>query len=176
MDSNMKKKCPKWLSILSNLDIIIGGIALVVLVAITFAGVIARRFFNSPFSWLEELQVFCTLWLVYIASGAVFRTIDHISIEIIVDSLNDKIKWVVEFLIYLVVMATLAFTLYRSTLLVQQLFATSRLTNILKIPYYLVYIPLPIGCVLMMVSDTIAIVNRLFIKRFKKNTNEEAGE
>ena len=174
--SDKKKDQLSWRGVLANLDIIISGVALVILVAITFVGVIARRFFNSPFAWQEEMQVFCTLWLVYLASGAVFRTIDHISIEIIVDSLNGKIKWVIEILIYLVVMATLAFTLYRSSLLVQQLYTTNRLTNILKIPYFLVYIPLPIGCVLMMISDTITTVDRLFIQRFKKNPNEEAGE
>lgn len=176
MDSNTKKKRSKFMTILCNLDIIISSLALIVLVAITFLGVIARRVFNSPFAWQEEMQVFCTLWLVFMASGAVFRTIDHISIEILVDSLNDKVKWVIEIFIYLVVMATLAFTLYRSSLLVGQLYATGRVTNILKIPYFLVYIPFPIGCVLMIVSNTIMTIDRLFIKRFKKNTEEEVAD
>lgn len=163
-------------NVLKNLDVIISGIALIVLVLITFFGVIARRVFNSPFQWGEEIQVLCTIWLVFIASGAVFRTIDHISIELIVDSLTGKVKWVIELLIYLIVMATLVFTLYRSSLLVQQLFVTGRTTNILKIPYFLVYIPFPIGCVLMMVSDTLVTIDRLFTKRIKKNGEKETEE
>lgn len=174
MEHNQNPKRQTLLTIVGNLDIIISGLALVALVLITFLGVIARRVFNSPFAWQEEMQVFCTLWLVFIASGAVFRTIDHISIELVVDALGEMLKWAVELFVYLVVMATLAFTLYRSYLLVAQLYETERLTNILKIPYYLAYIPFPIGCVLMMVSDTVVTVRRLFLKRGSSTKEEEA--
>lgn len=175
MDHNRNPKRPAFWAIVRNLDIIISGLALTALVLITFLGVIARRVFNSPFAWQEEMQVFCTLWLVFIASGAVFRTIDHISIELLVDALGPKLKRIVELFVYVVVMATLAFTLYRSYLLVEQLYVTERLTNILKIPYYLVYIPFPIGCVLMMASDTAVTAQRLFGKR-ETNTKEEEAE
>ena len=163
-----------WKTILVNLDIIISGIALIALVLITFLGVIARRVFNSPFSWQEEMQVFCTLWLVFIASGAVFRTIDHISIELLVDSFGPKLKKATEWFVYIVVMGWLFFTLYRSSLLVIQLYETNRLTNMLKIPYYLVYIPFPIGCVLMMLSETYVTIQRLIFKRDPRKEAEEA--
>lgn len=175
MDNNRKTGRGTLWTILRNLDIIISGFALIALVLITFFGVIARRIFNSPFAWQEEMQVFCTLWLVFIASGAVFRTIDHISIELLVDTFGPKLKWIVELLVYVVVMATLVFTLYRSYLLVEQLYVTNRLTNILKIPYFWVYIPFPIGCILMMISDTVVTVKRLFIKHTAQK-NEQKGE
>lgn len=173
MNQNQNPKQQTLMAVLRNLDIIISGCALTALVIITFLGVIARRVFNSPFAWQEEMQIFCTLWLVFIASGAVFRTIDHISIELVVDSLNDTLKRLIELMGYVVVMATLAFTLYRSYLLVEQLYVTERMTNILKIPYYLVYIPFPIGCVLMMISDTVVTVERVLLKRGKKTEEPE---
>ena len=174
MESEKAKKTIKFLDVIKNLDIIVSGIALVMLVIITFLGVIARRIFNSPFQWGEEMQVMCTIWMVFIAAGAVFRTTDHIAIELIVDNFKGRLKWVVDLLIYLVVMATLIFTFYRSFLLVQQLVETGRTTNILKLPYYLVYIPFPIGCVLMMVSDTIVTIKKLFCKH--ENYTEEKEE
>lgn len=173
MGNETEKKPIKFLDIIKNLDIIVSGIALVMLVVITFLGVIARRIFNSPFQWGEEMQIMCTIWMVFIASGAVFRTVDHISIELIVDNFKGRLRWIVDLLIYLVVMATLAFTLYRSVLLVQQLVVTGRTTNILKLPYFLVYIPFPIGCVLMMVSDTIVTIKKLFCKHEDETEKKE---
>ena len=93
----------------------------------------------------------------------------------LVDTFGPKLKWIVELLVYVVVMATLVFTLYRSYLLVEQLYVTNRLTNILKIPYFWVYIPFPIGCILMMISDTVVTVKRLFIKHTAQK-NEQKGE
>lgn len=171
MERSPDIKQSKFLNILSNADIFISGAALVFLVCLTFIGVIARRFFSAPISWQEEVQVFCILWLVFLASGAVFRTIGHVSIEIFVELFNKKIQWVLEILVYVIVTITLIYTLSRSTVLVNQLFATSRLTNILKIPYGFLYLSLPIGCVLMLISNTIAVVRRNFIEYFKKDAD-----
>ncbi len=172
MNSDSKKSL--FWTLLNNADVFVSGCALIALVAITFSGVIARRVFNSPFAWLEEMQSFFTLWLVFIASGAVFRTTDHIAIEIVVDSLPPVVKRIVEVLIYLVVMATLVFTFVRSSILINQLITIKRVTNMLKIPYFLVYLPLPIGCIMMMISDTITTVRRLILDPIKMKNNKEA--
>ena len=55
MDNNRKTGRGTLWTILRNLDIIISGFALIALVLITFFGVIARRIFNSPFAWQEEM-------------------------------------------------------------------------------------------------------------------------
>ena len=172
MNSNSKKSI--FWTLLNNADVFISGCALISLVVITFSGVIARRVFNSPFAWLEEMQSFFTLWLVFIASGAVFRTTDHIAIEIVVDSFRPTAKRITEVLIYLIVIATLVFTLIRSSILINQLINIKRVTNMLKIPYYLVYLPLPIGCVLMIISDTITTVKRVILDPIKMKNNKEA--
>ena len=174
MSLNANSKKSKFWYFLNNADIFVGGCALIALVVITFSGVIARRVFNSPFAWLEEMQSFFTLWLVFIASGAVFRTIDQIAIEIVVDSFRPTAKRIAMVLIYLVVMATLGFTLVRSLILIDQLINIKRVTNMLKIPYFLVYIPLPIGCVLMIISDTIVTVKRVILEPLKLKNDKEA--
>ena len=61
--------------IAGNLDIIVAGIALIVLIALTFAGVVMRYIIGQPFTWLEEVQLFCMVWIVFAAGGAAFRTV-----------------------------------------------------------------------------------------------------
>ena len=45
--------------ILSNLDLIIACIFFVILVAVTFFGVIMRYFLSDPLHWTEEVQLGC---------------------------------------------------------------------------------------------------------------------
>lgn len=45
----------KWIQKLRQIDIGISVIALVLLIAVTFAGVIFRYVFSKPFSWQEEV-------------------------------------------------------------------------------------------------------------------------
>ena len=45
-------------TVLMNLDAIISGISLVIVVCITMAGVIMRKVVGQPFAWLEEMQLF----------------------------------------------------------------------------------------------------------------------
>ena len=47
--------------ILANLDMVFAGIALVVLIVVTFGGVIFRYLLDSPIIWAEEVQLWCFL-------------------------------------------------------------------------------------------------------------------
>ncbi len=62
------KKENKGLSILANLDILIAAAVLAVLVVLTFLGVIWRYFLAHPFTWLEEVQMACMVWIVFRAA------------------------------------------------------------------------------------------------------------
>ena len=44
-------------SCLANLDLMIAGTVLAILIVLTFAGVIWRYFLGKPFTWLEEVQL-----------------------------------------------------------------------------------------------------------------------
>ena len=68
------KKQNSLKTILGNLDIIVASVTLIVLIALTFAGVVMRYIVGQPFTWLEEVQLFCMVWIVFAAGGAAFRT------------------------------------------------------------------------------------------------------
>lgn len=55
--------------IVGNLDVMIAGIALVILIICTFMGVVMRYFFNNPFVWLQEVQLWCFTWVVFFGCG-----------------------------------------------------------------------------------------------------------
>ena len=66
----MKKKENKALSLLLNLDIAIASTVLALLILLTVSGVVYRYVLDKPFTWLEEVQLACMVWVVFAAGGA----------------------------------------------------------------------------------------------------------
>ena len=94
MGQNIKKVIKNW-------DICIASLMLLLLVALTFSGVIMRYIVGKPYTWLEEVQLFCIVWIVFCAGGAAFRTGNHVAIEILVDSFSRKIQRGIQVIIIL---------------------------------------------------------------------------
>ncbi|NMB43066.1 MAG: TRAP transporter small permease subunit, partial [Clostridiales bacterium] len=106
------------MKVISRLDVIISGLALTLIVFLTLAGALSRRFLNQPFVWLEEIQLFLEVWVVFLGAGAAFRTGSHVAIEVVVDALPEKAKKVIDVIISglaltLIVFLTLAGALSR---------------------------------------------------------------
>jgi len=144
-----------------NIDLIIAGIAMLVLIFVTFAAVILRYCVRKPLIWGEEMQLFCFVWAALFGSGAVFRNGGHVAIDILVDLFPPKIQKIVESVVYVIVVGILAFLFWQSFLLTKQMYTTNRVTNILRIPYWIVYGAMPAGCVLMILNHGIAVYRKL---------------
>ncbi len=159
----MNKK-NKVLTYLLNLDLVIAGIFLVLLIIITFFGVLMRYLFNNPFIWQEEIQLWCFIWIVFFGSGAAFRNGSHVAIEILVDFMSPFVQKIIDIIIYIIVMYVLYYFMIHGSTLVKQLINSGRTTNILDVPYPIIYGALPVGCGLMMINYTAVILKTLFFK------------
>lgn len=145
-----------------GIDYLIAGLCLTILVLVTFVGVIFRYFLNAPLIWEEEIQLMMITWTIYFGAAAAFRTGGHIAIDMIVDMFPAKIQKVFDILIFLVTTGVLLFLMTNGGALVRQFIRTGRTTNILHIPSQFVYVAIPIGCVLMLLSNTVYFVRKLF--------------
>lgn len=146
------KKSSSFLRALVNLDIAVSGVALVVLVVLTFCGVIARYAVGKPLSWIEEIQCLCIVWVVFGAAGAAFRTGSHVAIELIVDALPNALQKIAKLLITVIVVLTLLFLMKTSISYLQLFIRTGRTTSVLHISYVLIYVIAPVSCVLQIVN------------------------
>lgn len=146
------KKENKFLTFLGNLDIVVASIMLILLITFTFLGVIWRRVFGAPFTWLEEVQLACMVWIVFAAGGAAFRTGNHVAIEMIVDLFPAKIQKIFEYVIAAIVLAVIAYLFYQSIGFIGIFVKSGRSTPMLHIPYTLIYGIAPVSYVVMIVS------------------------
>ena len=139
-------------SVLCNLDTVLAGVVLTVLVALTFAGVLCRYLFAAPFTWLEEVQTSCMVWIVFAAAGPAFRAGSQVAIEMIYDMFPTVGKKVLNILISLVVVGVLAYLFYQSIGFINIFLKSGRSTPMLKIPYAVVYGIAPLSYIDMLAS------------------------
>ena len=144
-DSMLKK-------IIGNLDVVVASIALIVLILLTFSGVIMRYVVGKPYTWLEEVQLFCMVWIVFAAGGAAFRTGSHVAIEMVVEMFPEKVQKVIGYLIDVVVFVVIAYLFYNSIGFIQMFIKNGRASSMLKIPMTVQYGIAPVSYILMIIS------------------------
>lgn len=152
------KQGSKLRAVLGNLDTIVASVVLALLIILTFAGVIFRYVLGAPFTWLEEVQTSCMVWIVFAAAGAAFRAGNQVAIEMIVDLMPEKMQKIAEIFISVVVVVVLAYLFYQSIGFINIFVQSGRSTPMLKIPYAFIYGIAPVSYVLMIVSYFYALV------------------
>ena len=140
--------------ILSNLDLVLAGIAFTILVAVTFGSVIFRYLLSSPIMWAEEVQLWCFLWITFLGAGAAFRYGSHVAVEIVFDILPKNVQKVLTVINYLIVMGILIYVCFLGFDLLSLMLKIHKTTAILRVPMWFINAIVPIGCVIMMVSTT----------------------
>ena len=145
-------------SVLGNIDTIIACVVLAVLVVLTFAGVIFRYVMSQPFTWLEEVQTSCMVWIVFAAAGPAFRAGNQVAIEMVYDMFPNVGKKVLNIFISVVVVVVLAYLFYQSIGFINIFVQSGRSTPMLKIPYAFIYGIAPVSYVLMIVSYFYALI------------------
>lgn len=147
-----------------SLDLVISGIALIVLIILTFLGSLMRYIINKPIIWQEEVQIGLAIWAIFFGASAAFRYSNHIAIDMIVDMFPKNIQKIIEVLIAIITISVLLFMLINGKNLVLQFIKTNRSTNILHIPSQYIYSAIPIGCFLMIINYIIAEIKVIFGK------------
>ncbi len=142
----------KILQITCNIDMILACIALVILIVVTFFGVIMRYCFGNPFIWQEEVQLALIIWVVFLGGRIAFIMGNHAAIDVIYEVFPQKLKRVATVLITVVSIIILTYVAYQGYQYLMQMYASNRVTNLLRIPYVWIYAPLPISCITMAIQ------------------------
>jgi TRAP-type C4-dicarboxylate transport system permease small subunit len=156
---------------LKNVDLLIAGCALILVVGLTLFGVVMRYCFNAPPPWLEEIQMLGIVWLSMFGGSAAFRLGGHVAIEMVVDLLNDGPRRAARIATFCVVIAVLCFITYQGYSLLLKLHQAGRATSILHIPYSFIYSAVPVSGLLMLYNFAAAEGGNLFLRGWA----EQAG-
>lgn len=147
------QKPKRFVDVLRNLDMYIACLALGVLIAITILGVAMRYIVNRPIYWMEEVQLWCFVWVTFLGACAVARSASHIAIDAITSLFPMSVRRSLGAFAVLVTIAALAFLGYYACYHVFQMYERERLTNILGIPYALIYLVVPLSCLIICLTS-----------------------
>lgn len=129
--------------IIGNLDVIIAGISLCAIVFMTVAGVIMRKVVGEPFAWLEEMQLFCFVWTIFLGGSVAFRTGGQVSIDLVAARLNPNARRILDLFCYIVTIIVLIYLTVGGVGLAESV--TKKLPHTLKLNTLTLISPAPSG-------------------------------
>lgn len=142
----------KIMGFFSKAEMFIAEVMLAALILVTVTGTITRYFLGMPFTWMEEFQLACVVWIVFLTGSAAFYTKSHVAIEMLVDLFPATWQKVIDVFIGIVVLAVLVFVVLTSVKYLGVFTRSGRCTPILKVPYAWIYGIVPVSCVLMILE------------------------
>jgi TRAP-type C4-dicarboxylate transport system permease small subunit len=141
--------------LLDNLEEVIAGIGLVLVVAITVYGIFNRYVLEGSAVWAPELAGFLFTWVVFLGASAALKRNMHISIGVVVRFLHPRVRAVVEVIADMVLVAFLAYATYLAMKIT--ISSHSRLSPVMRMPFSYVYASAALGFALMLLRRCLAL-------------------
>ena len=142
--SSMLKKLDQFLSKLATY---VGVALLISMFGVTIFGILNRYVLVRPVFWTAELTRYMMFYMVTIACGIVFRENKHPALLIVLDKMPDKIRRRWSFIIDVLIFASYVVVIKEGFAMAVD--ALIMRTPALRIPFFYVYMALPIGGILM---------------------------
>jgi TRAP-type C4-dicarboxylate transport system permease small subunit len=105
---------------------------------------------NIAVAWVEELAVYCMIWLVFLGIGVAASERAHIGMLFLRDSLPMSVKKYVLLLTNLLMIAFLAVVAYEGTILAMTVIPQK--SAALRLSFFWPYMGIPVGAALMMIQ------------------------
>jgi TRAP-type C4-dicarboxylate transport system permease small subunit len=121
------------------------GAVLALLMFITVADVVARYFFNQPFSGSVELTEMLMVALVMLAMPYCALTGGHIQVDVLDRALGRRGRFLSDLLIAVVGIAVFGFLIYRTGLKAIDTYEYNDLSTMLRLPIWPLYALIVIG-------------------------------
>ncbi|MGI6605265.1 MAG: TRAP transporter small permease [Firmicutes bacterium] len=126
-----------------------------------FLNVVLRHFFSSGLPWSEELIRYTIIWITFIGIGLAARRDAHVAVDFFAYYMTKRQQ---RLLIIAVDVLCLIFSLLMikySLQMVGQQFLSGQKSPALQVPFYLIYLSLPIGLSLGVLRFSQDIAKRL---------------
>ncbi len=125
------------------------GILLVLSIALNFANVIGRYFFNSSIFWAEEIMLYLMVACVFLGNGVVAWSGRQIRMDVIVAMMPEKVRQALNLTAELVLIATALAIIAFSFPVVRDLYNFDQRSQSAELPLFIPQSMIPIGLGIM---------------------------
>jgi C4-dicarboxylate transporter DctQ subunit len=152
------------LTIWDTLELYLAGILVCCSVGISFYQVVMRYVFKESPYWAEESVIYLVIWAIFIVASKLARDDEHVRVSFFVQSMSFKAQRVFQIvccLLALVFCCLLAW--YGFQIVAAALSFDERSVGRLMFPMWIVYLSIPVGGCLLVLS----YVRRLYLLFFQ---------
>lgn len=135
----------KILRILDHTEEFFLSITFAVMAIVCFVQVITRYCFHYSMPWSEELLRALFVWSSCLGISLGFKTRSHLGVDAIVNVLPKKVKKVISFLSYIVIILFCIFIIYYSIQISAKQYVTVQKTIAMRLPIFYISAALPVG-------------------------------
>ena len=136
-----------------HLEECLAGIALIVMTSLVFLQVVMRYVFQSPFSWSDEIAVYCLIGFIYLGAAWAIRDRSHIRVLNVLRGLSPRWRTPLIIVSELIWFLANGFIVYQSLLLNESMWQMHYESPVLRIDQKWPYLILPFAFTLMMVRQ-----------------------
>lgn len=154
------KKVYQFMDLLIRWGAYVAGILILLTTVMTFYEVVSRSFFDAPTTWATELSIYAIIGSCFLGSAYAVRTYSHITVDILINNVNDKIKTIFAYLTNtLGLVFSVIFTIYSYLHVVKTFNLQVTSASLLRIPMYIPESLLVIGGVLLCIAFVLQIID-----------------
>jgi len=128
---------------------VMAGLLLALSVALNFANVIGRYFFNTSIYWAEEMMLFLMVGCVFFGNGVVAWSGRQIRMDVVVGKLPEKVRRALDVFAELVLIVTALTIVTWTWPVVRDLYAFDQRSQAGDFPLYIPQALIPIGLSIM---------------------------
>lgn len=122
--------------------------------------------------WCEEFARFCMIYVCFLGAAVAVTRGSHFAMEAVVVATHGNVRKALVLIDYALTFIFLVFIVYFGAKQVIGVFNTGKVSTVMGVPMWIVFLALPIGSIDMAVRTGI-----LFIKKIKNiNVEEKGGE
>lgn len=154
------KKVYQFMDLLIRWGAYVAGILILLTTVMTFYEVVSRSFFDAPTTWATELSIYAIIGSCFLGSAYAVRTYSHITVDILINNVNDKMKTIFAYLTNtLGLVFSVIFTIYSYLHVVKTFNLQVTSASLLRIPMYIPESLLVIGGVLLCIAFVLQIID-----------------
>lgn len=152
-------------SLFEHILYVICGIVLFLMVGFVTYGVFGRILFDLKVAWTVELAEYTLVYMTFLSAAWVLKKDGHVQVDVVLSIVNERKKAIMMKISYAIITIGSALFFYYSALVTIDHFQRDVVMyNITQFPKFIVLMPIPIGCLLL--------VFRGFLKMVEKSGQE----
>ena len=131
--------------IVSNAEELIAVVGLSAMTVTTLVAVFFRYVLQSPIIWSEEAARYLMVWSTMLGISIATRQKAHLGIDIFVSMAPNKLQRALEIFSTLMMIVMFVFLTGISIVFIQSAIRTGNVSPMLRVPFYIIYLALPLG-------------------------------